>query len=135
MWGYLEINSAKTLGPNHWHRDDPGAVFHPDNVLISSRKANTIGLIDRSSGRIVWRLGPYFEADPGAEHHGSTAIVCRARSTRFPVSITRTSSPTGFPAQGNCSCSTTKAVRIIRLLPLGFTRVHACWRSTRSPST
>ena len=39
IWGYLEINSAKTLGPNHWHRDDPGAVFHPDNVLISSRKA------------------------------------------------------------------------------------------------
>jgi Arylsulfotransferase (ASST) len=42
--------------------------FHPDNILISSRKANTIALIDRSSANIVWRLGPYFEADPGAEH-------------------------------------------------------------------
>ena len=68
VWGYLEINSAKTLGPNHWHRDDPNTVFHPDNILISSRKANVIALIDRGSGRILWKLGPYFEADPGAEH-------------------------------------------------------------------
>jgi hypothetical protein len=29
IWGYLEINSAKTLGPNHWHRDDPGTVSTP----------------------------------------------------------------------------------------------------------
>ena len=35
IWGYLEINRAKTLGPNHWHRDDPGTVFHPDNILGS----------------------------------------------------------------------------------------------------
>ena len=68
IWGYLEINSAKTLGPNRWHRDDPGTVFQPDNILISSRKANTVALIDRSTGRIVWRLGPYFDAEPGAEH-------------------------------------------------------------------
>ncbi|MCW2562747.1 MAG: putative enzyme repeat [Mycobacterium sp.] len=68
IWGYLEINSAKTLGPNHWHRDDLTTVFQPDNILISSRKANIVALIERSSGRIVWRLGPYFEAEPGAEH-------------------------------------------------------------------
>jgi Arylsulfotransferase (ASST) len=35
IWGYLEINSAKTLGPNHWHRDDPNTVFLPDNILLS----------------------------------------------------------------------------------------------------
>jgi hypothetical protein len=68
IWGYLEINSAKTLGPNKWHRDDPETVFQPDNILISSRKANVVALVDKASGRIVWRLGPYFDADPGAEH-------------------------------------------------------------------
>jgi hypothetical protein len=68
IWGYLEINSAKTLGPNQWHRDDPNTVLGPDNILISSRKANIIALIERTSGRIVWRLGPYFDAEPGAEH-------------------------------------------------------------------
>jgi hypothetical protein len=46
----------------------PQDVFHPDNIMISSRKANVIGLIDKASGRIVWRLGPYFDAEPGAEH-------------------------------------------------------------------
>lgn len=67
-WGYLEMNSAKTLGANRWHDADPATVFHPDNILISFRKANIVALIDKDSGRIVWRLGPYFEASPGAQH-------------------------------------------------------------------
>jgi hypothetical protein len=67
-WGYLEINSAKSVGPNKWHRADPQSVFHPDNILVGVRKANVILLIDKRSGAIVWRLGPYFEATPGAEH-------------------------------------------------------------------
>lgn len=68
IWGYLEINSAKTLGPNRWHRDDPDTVFAPDNILISARKANVIALIDKFTGAIIWRLGPDFDAEPGAEH-------------------------------------------------------------------
>lgn len=67
-WGYLEINSAKTLGPNRWHRADPDSVFQPDNILISYRKANIVALLDRSSGAVVWKLGPYFAAEPGAQH-------------------------------------------------------------------
>jgi hypothetical protein len=67
-WGYLEINSARTIGPNRWYRDDPETVFQPDNILISARKANVIALIDKRSGDITWRLGPYFPATPGAEH-------------------------------------------------------------------
>ncbi|WP_051579965.1 aryl-sulfate sulfotransferase [Pseudonocardia acaciae] len=68
IWGYLEINSATTVGPNRWHRADPAGVFHPDNILISSRKANVIALIDKASGAIVWRLGPYFPAEAGQQH-------------------------------------------------------------------
>jgi Arylsulfotransferase (ASST) len=68
VWGYLELNSAKTVGANRWHRDDPETVFQPDHILISSRKANVIGLVDKTTGSIVWRLGPYFDAVPGAEH-------------------------------------------------------------------
>jgi hypothetical protein len=68
VWGYLEMNSIKTLGPNRWHRSDPDTIFQPDSILFSSRKANVVGLIERASGGIVWRLGPYFEAEPGAEH-------------------------------------------------------------------
>jgi hypothetical protein len=67
-WGYLEVNSAKTVGPNRWHQADPDTVFAPDNIVIGMRKANIIALIDRGSGDVVWRLGPYFPATPGAEH-------------------------------------------------------------------
>ncbi|WP_280420087.1 aryl-sulfate sulfotransferase [Nocardia carnea] len=67
-WGYLEMNSAKSLGPNRWYDRDPGSVFHPDNVLVSFRKANIIALIDKTSGAVVWKLGPYFEALAGAQH-------------------------------------------------------------------
>ncbi|MGW5107794.1 arylsulfotransferase family protein [Nocardia sp. NPDC004123] len=67
-WGVLEINSAKTLGPNRWHRADPGTVFQPGNILISSRKANVIALIDKTTESIVWKLGPYFTAEAGAQH-------------------------------------------------------------------
>ena len=68
VWGYLEMNSIKAIGPNRWHRADRDTVFQPDSILFSSRKANVVGLIERSTGRIVWRLGPYFDAEPGAEH-------------------------------------------------------------------
>jgi hypothetical protein len=68
VWGYLEMNSIKSLGPNRWHRADQSTTFNPDNILFSSRKANVVGLIDKSTGKIVWRLGPYFDAEPGAEH-------------------------------------------------------------------
>ncbi|MEV0247164.1 aryl-sulfate sulfotransferase [Nocardia sp. NPDC050712] len=67
-WGYLELNSAKTLGPNRWHRADPGGVFQPDNILISSRKANLVALIDKTTKAVVWQLGPYFDEQPGAQH-------------------------------------------------------------------
>ncbi|WP_410873050.1 aryl-sulfate sulfotransferase [Nocardia sp. A7] len=67
-WGYLEMNSAKSLGPNTWHTQDPDTVFHPDNIVVSFRKANIVALIDRASGSIAWKLGPYFDAVPGAQH-------------------------------------------------------------------
>ncbi|MFE6857570.1 aryl-sulfate sulfotransferase [Nocardia sp. NPDC057668] len=67
-WGYLELNSAKSLGPNRWHREHPGGVFHPDNILISSRKANIVALIDKATKSVVWQLGPYISETPGAQH-------------------------------------------------------------------
>ncbi|QRY62621.1 aryl-sulfate sulfotransferase [Gordonia sp. PDNC005] len=67
-WGYLEMNSAKTLGPNKWNAADPDGPFHPDNILVSFRKANVVALIDKQTGDVVWRLGPYFDAVPGAQH-------------------------------------------------------------------
>ena len=61
-WGYLEINDMQPLGSNKWF-DAGDARFHPDNIVIDSRKANFVAIISRETGKIVWRLGPYAEND------------------------------------------------------------------------
>ena len=57
--GFLTINNLTTLGENRWF-DAGDARFHPENLLIDSREANFIAIIDRTSGNVVWRLGPDF---------------------------------------------------------------------------
>ena len=49
----------QVLGPNHWaaHGDER---FAPDNVMISSRDANIVAIIDKGTGAIVWHLGPAY---------------------------------------------------------------------------
>ncbi|WRL12926.1 ArsR family transcriptional regulator, partial [Pseudomonas aeruginosa] len=32
--------------------------FAPDNLLLDSRNANFIAIVDKASGKVVWRLGP-----------------------------------------------------------------------------
>jgi hypothetical protein len=36
--------------------------FHPDNVIWSSREANIMAIVSRSTGKLVWTLGPRFDA-------------------------------------------------------------------------
>ncbi|MFC9979206.1 aryl-sulfate sulfotransferase [Gordonia sp. NPDC127522] len=72
-WGYLEMNSAKTLGPNRWHDADPNSTFAPDNIIISFRKANIIAVIDKATGSPVWQCGPYYSALAGAQHQRISA--------------------------------------------------------------
>jgi hypothetical protein len=59
---WLHINAASYVGPNHWY-DEGDQRFNPDNVLISSRNASFIAIVDRS-GKVVWRLGPDYRATP-----------------------------------------------------------------------
>ncbi|KAA0114421.1 aryl-sulfate sulfotransferase [Mycolicibacterium sp. P9-22] len=100
-WGYLEMNSAKTLGPNRWYDTLADPAFHPDNILISLRKANIIALIDKTSGAIAWRLGPYYTAEPGAQHQ-------RINAHKVPRPLDQTSGQhnphmiaAGLPGAGN----------------------------------
>jgi Arylsulfotransferase (ASST) len=56
---YLHLNNMKPVGPNRWFAGgDPR--FAPDNILIDSRNANFIAIIDRNTGKVVWRLGPNY---------------------------------------------------------------------------
>lgn len=72
-WGCLEMNSASTLGANRWYDADPAGPFHPDNIIVSFRKANVVAIVEKASGSVVWRLGPYFEAPAGAQHQRISA--------------------------------------------------------------
>jgi len=56
---YLHVNNMTLVGPNKWF-DAGDKRFAPDNILIDSRNANFIAIIDRKSGHIVWTLGPNF---------------------------------------------------------------------------
>jgi hypothetical protein len=61
---YLHLNNLKVLGPNKWF-DQGDARFHPDNLIIDSREANFIAIIDKRTGKVVWNLGPnYPKLDP-----------------------------------------------------------------------
>jgi hypothetical protein len=55
--GFLTVNDMQSIGPNKWF-DAGDARFAPDNIVIDSREASFIAIIDKKTGKIVWRLGP-----------------------------------------------------------------------------
>ncbi len=56
---YLHINNLKPVGDNRWFKNGDKR-FAPDNLLFDSRNANFIAIIDKETGKIVWRLGPHY---------------------------------------------------------------------------
>lgn len=61
---FLHLNNLKVLGANRWY-DAGDRRFHPDNLIIDSREANFIAIIDKQTGKVVWSLGPnYPKLDP-----------------------------------------------------------------------
>jgi len=56
---YLHINDMHVIGDNHWFK--AGEVrFNPSNIVFDSRNANFVAIIDKQTGKIIWRLGPNF---------------------------------------------------------------------------
>jgi hypothetical protein len=58
---YLHMNAMTPLGMNKWFTQGDQR-FDPQNILIGSRNANFVAIIDKKSGHIVWRLGPDYPA-------------------------------------------------------------------------
>lgn len=63
---WMHINSVSALGPNR-HYDAGDERFHPDNIIWDARESNIIAIIDKQSGKIVWKLGPDYSA-PEVKH-------------------------------------------------------------------
>jgi hypothetical protein len=57
---WLHINSLSMLGENKWYSMDPinYSYFDPQNIIVSARNTNSIYIISRQTGDIVWRVGP-----------------------------------------------------------------------------
>jgi hypothetical protein len=55
--GWLHMNTISELGENHWF-DEGDSRFSPRNIILDSRQASFMAIIDRDTGKIVWRIGP-----------------------------------------------------------------------------
>ena len=86
---WLHINAAAYLGSNKWF-DAGDRRFHPDNVIISSRNASVIVIIDKSTGKVVWRMGPDYRESSALRELGQIL------GQHHPHLI-----PKGLPGAGN----------------------------------
>jgi hypothetical protein len=60
------INSVYELPPNRWYDSGDGR-FRPGNILVSARTLDTIFIIDRAGGEVVWQ----FNGDLDYQHEAS----------------------------------------------------------------
>lgn len=95
----LTINNMSPLGMNRWYRSGDQR-FHPDNILIDSREANFIVIIDKRTGKIVWRMGP--------DYPGAFDFSALKNSRQVPRPVDQISGqhdahliPEGLPGAGN----------------------------------
>lgn len=134
---FLHLNTAAPLGDNHWY-DDGDERFAPDNIMINSRNANVTAIIDRDSGKIVWRMGPDF---PELELNGDVPRPVDQTAGLHDTHIIPKGRPGAgnillFDNQGNAGIPPTKqdffsASRVIEINPRDKTIV---WQYTADQS-
>jgi len=125
-YDWFHMNSAAYLGPNKWF-EAGDKRFDPKNVVISSRQASIVAIVDRA-GKIVWQLGPDSTASPQAKAIGQ--IIGQHNVTMIPE---------GLPGAGNLLLFDTAAARVTairaRSRPAAIrstsARHRACSRSIR----
>lgn len=63
---WMHINCMSVLGPNKWY-DAGDERFHPDNIIWDGRATNIIAIIDKKTGKLVWKLGPDYSTGKAKE--------------------------------------------------------------------
>lgn len=86
---WFHINTASYLGANKWY-DTGDKRFHPENIIMDSREANIMFIIDHQSGNVVWHIGPDFTAAKELQLIGSIIGMHNAHMI-----------PKGLPGDGN----------------------------------
>lgn len=60
---WIHLNAIGALGENrHFDREDKR--FRPENILCSARQINCMFIIEKATGRVVWRMGPDYRETP-----------------------------------------------------------------------
>ena len=52
--------------PEQWY-DAGDERFHPDNIIFDGRQTNIIAILDKKTGKLVWKLGPDYTTGKAAE--------------------------------------------------------------------
>jgi outer membrane protein assembly factor BamB len=86
---WTHVNNMNYLGPNKWF-DKGDDRFNPDNIIIDGRQTNTISIIDKKTGKIVWQVGPDFTRTPALKRLGVIIGMHHAHMI-----------PKGLPGEGN----------------------------------
>ena len=86
---WMHINSMSRLGPNKWY-DAGDERFHPDNIIMDGRETNILFIIDKKSGKVVWKVGPYYDQSPELKKLGW--IIGQHHAHMIPR---------GLPGEGN----------------------------------
>ena len=66
---WMHINCISTLGPNSWY-DGGDERFQPDNIIGCGRSTNILFIIEKKTGKIVWKVGPDYTASSALRELG-----------------------------------------------------------------
>ncbi|MFZ5813657.1 MAG: aryl-sulfate sulfotransferase [Thermodesulfobacteriota bacterium] len=100
---WIHVNSASYLGPNKWYDEDPRkyAMFNPQNIIVSCRQTNSSFIIDKETGKIVWRIGPLYYSDIVWEFAGEQYPQAYKKLEQIVGQHHTHMIPKGLPGEGN----------------------------------
>ncbi len=135
---WMHMNSMSALGPNRWY-DQGDQRFHPDNIIWSGRRTNIIGVIDKKTGRVVWRVGPDYSASPATElgqivgqHHAH--LIPRGLPGEGNILVFDTGGSAGYgaPSPGAPTGINTALRDYSRVLEFDPTTLKIIWQYTHA---
>ena len=89
MGDWMHINSMSLLGPNRWY-DAGDERFHPENIIWCGRETNITAIIEKKTGKLIWKIGPDYHRTPELRELGW--IIGQHHAHMIPR---------GLPGEGN----------------------------------
>ncbi len=135
-YDWCHINSMSTIGPNKWY-DAGDERFHPDNIIMDGRCINTIFIISKKTGEIVWKLGPDYSEGKAKEigwiigqHHAH--VIPRGLPGEGNILVYDNGGFGGYGAPNEMSPTGTNCVKrdYTRILEIDPIKMEIVWQVT-----